>query len=118
MTDTDTARILVVDDHAEMAVGLADYLRGHGDPAEAAAGGAEAVRKVTQSAFDVAITDLKMKDPDGMAVLEAVHKADPSVPVFIMTAYRSIENATAAIRPGAFHYFSKPLKSGEVRLHL
>jgi len=118
MMEEPRARVLVVDDHRDMAEGLAEYLRGHGYTAQAAAGGAEAVQMFAASPFDVVITDLRMTGMDGMGVLEAVHKVDPGVPVFIMTAYGSIENAIEAIRHGAFHYFGKPLKVEEVRIYL
>ena len=115
---THAGRILVVDDHPEMAEGLADYLRDHGYVVETATGGAEAVKGLTTSSYDAVITDLRMKDVDGMEVLLQARAIDPKLPVFIMTAYGSIENAIEAIRRGAYHYFSKPLKTEEVRIYL
>jgi two-component system, NtrC family, response regulator HydG len=116
--ETHAGRILVVDDHFEMAEGLADYLRDHGHEVETATGGAEAIQRISTTSYDAVITDLRMKDVDGMAVLEAAREQDPKLPVFMMTAYGSIENAIEAIRRGAYHYFSKPLKTEEVRIYL
>jgi two-component system response regulator HydG len=101
-----------------MAAGLADYLREFGYDTEIATGGAEALARVSGSAFDVVISDLKMDGVDGMMVLDAVRRQDVSIPVFIMTAFGSIESAIEAVKRGAYHYFSKPLKSDEVRLFL
>ncbi|MBI5507508.1 MAG: sigma-54-dependent Fis family transcriptional regulator [Deltaproteobacteria bacterium] len=115
---TPGARILVVDDHPEMAEGLADYLGDHGYEVDTAVNGRDAVQMLSASSYDALITDLRMKDLDGMDVLHAAHERDPRLPVFIMTAYGSIENAIEAIRRGAFHYFSKPLKTEEVRIYL
>ncbi len=112
------ARILVVDDHPEMAAGLGDYLTDHGYGVDTATGGHEAIGKLQTSSYDAVITDLRMRDTDGMDVLAAAREQDPRMPVFIMTAYGSIENAIEAIRRGAFHYFSKPLKAEEVRIYL
>ncbi|OGQ81934.1 MAG: sigma-54-dependent Fis family transcriptional regulator [Deltaproteobacteria bacterium RIFOXYA12_FULL_58_15] len=117
-THTTTAHILVVDDHPEMAEGLGDYLRDHGYTVDTATSGAEAIEIFSRTAFDAVISDLKMKNMDGLELIDAIHAVDSKTPILIMTAYGSIENAIEAIRRGAFHYFSKPLKTEEVRIYL
>ncbi|MBN1962985.1 MAG: sigma-54-dependent Fis family transcriptional regulator [Deltaproteobacteria bacterium] len=118
VTNTNTARVLVVDDHPEMAIALGDYLRDHDYIVETATTATQAIESFSHYAFDAVITDLRMKDVDGLGLLDAIRTMDAKVPVFIMTAYGSIENAIEAIRRGAFHYFSKPLKTEEVRIYL
>jgi len=112
------ARILIVDDHREMAAGLAEFLRDDGYDAEIATSGEEALRRLREAAFDAVISDLKMKSMDGLRLMKAIHAVDEALPVFLMTAFGSIENAVEAVKEGAYHYFSKPLKTEEVRIFL
>lgn len=53
------------------------------------------------------LTDLKMAEMDGMALMNRLHKADPDLPVVMMTGFASIESAVAAVREGAFDYLPK-----------
>ncbi len=114
----ETGRILIVDDHPEMAAGVGDFLRERGYDTAVASSGAEALRMIAGSTFDVIMTDLRMKGVDGMDVLAASKAADPDVPVLIMTAYGTIENAVEAIKRGAFHYLTKPLETRELAVFL
>ena len=61
------------------------------------------------------ITDLKLPRVSGMAVLEAIKEKDPEMPVIVITAYGSIENAVKAIQIGAFDYVTKPFKEEKLR---
>jgi two-component system response regulator HydG len=107
------ARVLVVDDDAEMADTVADYLISHGLRAECAVGGKAALTALKKRPFDAVITDLRMNHVDGLDVLAAAHEEDPTRPVLIMTAYGSIDGAIEAVRRGAFHYLTKPFKLEE-----
>lgn len=118
MTSSKSARVLIVDDEHEMAAGLAEYLKDHGYDTEFATSGPQAIEMFGASAFDVVVSDLRMQGMDGFDLLDNLKRLDASVPVFIMTAFGSIENAVEAVKRGAFHYFSKPLKSEEVRVFL
>jgi two-component system response regulator HydG len=112
------ATILIVDDHVEMARLLADQLGDAGYVPTVAGGGAEAVALVGKQAFDVVITDLRMEEVDGLDVLDAVHAADPTTPVLIMTAFGAIESAVQAIKRGAYHYVTKPFQLDEVLVYV
>src|SRR5512132_3677947 len=92
------ARILVVDDHEEMARMLADQLGEAGFVVDCAAGGREALRKVRAEIPDLVVTDLRMEKVDGFDVLEGVHEIDPTVPVIVMTAFGAIDTAVEAIK--------------------
>ena len=107
------ARILVVDDDAEMADTVAEYLGSHGHRAECAVGGKAAIAALKKKAFDAVITDLRMDHVDGLDVLTQALEGDPTRPVLIMTAYGSIDGAIEAVRRGAFHYLTKPFKLDE-----
>jgi two-component system response regulator HydG len=110
------ARILVVDDHVEMARLLVDQLGDAGYAVERADGGREALRRVRAELPDLVITDLRMEHVDGFDVLQGVHDVDPDVPVIVMTAFGAIETAVDAIKRGAYHYLTKPFQLGEVLL--
>src|SRR4051812_31100664 len=92
------ARCLVVDDHLEMARLLADQLGDAGYTVDIAGGGQEAIAAVQKGPYDVVVTDLKMKDADGLDVLAATHRIDPGLPVLIMTAFGGIDSAIEAIQ--------------------
>ena len=108
-----SAKILVVDDDAEMAEMVADFFKGAGHPAESAVGGRAALVALKRREYEVIVTDLRMDEVDGFDVLAAAHADDPLRPVLIMTAYGSIDGALEAVRRGAFHYLTKPFKMDE-----
>jgi two-component system response regulator HydG len=106
-------RVLIVDDQAEMAETVADFLNDKSFHAETAVGGKAALAALKKKEFDAVITDLRMDQIDGMDVLAAALADDPTRPVLIMTAYGSIDGAIEAVRRGAFHYLTKPFKMEE-----
>ncbi len=112
------ARILVVDDHPEMARLLADQLSEAGFVVERAHGGAQALRLARAELPAVVVTDLRMEEVDGFDVLEGIHELDPEVPVIVMTAFGAIETAIEAIKRGAYHYVTKPFQLGEVLIFI
>jgi DNA-binding NtrC family response regulator len=60
------------------------------------------------------ISDLKMLGRDGLEVIEAAHRLDPTLPIVIITAYGSLESAEEAIRRGAYDYITKPFRKEQV----
>jgi two-component system response regulator HydG len=118
MTRPDSYRVLIVDDHAEMARLLADELTDVGYRADVAHGGRDALALARDHVFDAVITDLRMEDLDGFDLLAAIHQHDPALPVLIMTAFGAIDTAIDAIKRGAYHYLTKPFRLDEVRLYI
>jgi len=111
-------RVLVVDDHVEMARLLADALTDEGFTVDVATSGQEALAVVRGRVLDAVVCDLRMEQVDGFDVLAAVREADPTLPVLIMTAFGGVENAVEAMRRGATHYFTKPFRLDEVLLYV
>ena len=111
-------RVLVVDDHVEMARLLADHLTDAGYTVDMATSGQEALAAVRGRVLDAVVCDLRMEQVDGFDVLAAVRAADPTLPVLIMTAFGGVENAVEAMRRGATHYFTKPFRLDEVLLYV
>src|SRR3954466_8541400 len=95
-------RALIVDDVLDMAETIARELEAASFDVEVAGSGAAALERFAREPADVVITDLRMKSVDGLDVLAAVKRADPTVPVIIMTAFGAIETAVEAMRRGAF----------------
>ncbi len=109
-----TARVIVVDDKLAMAETLADGLVDHDLDATAFGSGRAALEAVHAGGVDVVVTDLRMPDLDGLALLDAVRATHPEVQVIVMTAYGAIDSAVEAIRRGAYHYLTKPFKLDEL----
>jgi two-component system response regulator HydG len=111
-------RVLVVDDNQEMATTTADSLLDRGYDAVAVATGRQALARLEREAFDAVVTDLRMPDVDGLAVLAAARAIDLDRPVIVMTAYSAIDTAVESIRQGAYHYLTKPFKMDELAIFL
>jgi two-component system, NtrC family, response regulator HydG len=111
-------RILVVDDHLEMAKTIADYLGQRDMEARAVASAQEAVTLLGQESFDALLTDLRMKGMDGLDLIDAAHRIDEDLPVVVMTAFGGIDSAIESIQRGAYHYVTKPFKLDVVRVLL
>jgi DNA-binding NtrC family response regulator len=101
-------RILVIDDEPDIRESLETLLTGEHYRVELAANAAEGQRKLEQSSYDLVLLDLMMPDKSGMQVLEEVRQRDRETPIFMITAYGSVEVAVQALKRGANDYFSKP----------
>jgi two-component system response regulator HydG len=103
--------IVVVDDKLVLAETIAEGLTDRGYDARAHGSGREALAALRAGQVDLLVTDLRMPDVDGLALLEA---AGSDVPVIVMTAYGAIDAELEVIRRGAFHYLTKPFKLDEL----
>ena len=74
----------------------------------------ESISLVQEKAPDVAITDLRMPEMDGLELLDRLLALDPGLPVIILTAHGTIENAFEAKRAGAFDFLTKPFEAEEL----
>src|ERR1039458_7554710 len=102
-------KILVIDDELDIREGLYDLLTLEGGyTVELAPNGTEGIHKIESAAYDLVLLDLMMPDMSGMDVLRHVRKTDTETPIFMITAYGSVEAAVDALKLGANDYFSKP----------
>src|SRR5277367_4189393 len=101
-------RILVVDDEADIRESLETLLCLEGYTVEAAQNGTEGLQKIEAGNYDLVLLDLMMPDRSGMEVLEEVRERDKETPIFMITAYGSVQVAVTALKKGANDYFSKP----------
>ena len=103
------------DDQAALS-SLGEALGREGYHIAAAGGGAEALRLLEDITPDLVITDLRMRDVDGMKVLETVRATRKEIPVIVMTAFIDKDTAIEAMRRGAYDYLSKPLNLSDTRM--
>ncbi|MBI2394417.1 MAG: sigma-54-dependent Fis family transcriptional regulator [Deltaproteobacteria bacterium] len=102
-----SARILVVDDKPNMRRLLSTVLEELGEVV-VAEGGVRAVELLARDRFHVVVSDIKMPDLDGHALLRATRKLERPPQVVLMTAFGTMESAIDALRDGAFDYVTKP----------
>ncbi|HZH15478.1 MAG TPA: sigma-54 dependent transcriptional regulator [Archangium sp.] len=108
------AKILVIDDEANLRKVLAAMLRRDGFDVTVAADGEQGLAEFHKNGADIVVTDLVMPKAGGMEVLRAVNAANPDVPVIIITAHGTVDSAVEAIKAGAFDYITKPYEQAEL----
>lgn len=112
----ETVRSLVVDDEDTVRFFFAETLRRDGHEVTTAVNGKEALERLRETPFDLAVVDLKLGGRiDGLRVLEAVRWRWPSTAVIILTAHGTLESAVAAIREGVDLYLLKPIEMEDLR---
>ncbi|WDP93057.1 MAG: sigma-54-dependent Fis family transcriptional regulator [Desulfobacter sp.] len=109
------AQILLIEDEPRMRQVIAMQLSDLDLTIHEADNGEDALDIFDSQTIHLVITDLKLPRGGGMAVLSHVKDKDPEIPVIVITAYGSIENAVKAIRKGAFDYVTKPFKEETLR---
>ena len=111
-------RILIVDDDELYRKALVNLLLDEGFEVTGAGSGAEALQKVSDSEFDLVLSDLVMEDMTGTQLLGQVKRKFPDIHMIMMTGHGSIETAVEAMREGAFDYLSKPCKNEELLIRV
>jgi len=109
------AVVLVVDDEESMRYFLKKTLRREGYEVIEAADGPSALAAAASGPPDVALVDVRMPGMDGVALMRALRTTHTHLPVVLMTAYGSVENALAAMKHGATDYVTKPFRVDEIR---
>ncbi|MDD4911434.1 MAG: sigma-54 dependent transcriptional regulator [Sideroxydans sp.] len=108
-------RVLIVDDEPDILELLELALSRMGLYVESASGVQQAMMLLESGKFDLCLTDMRMGDGDGMAVLRFISERNLDVPVAVITAHGNLENAVAALKAGAFDYLSKPVALDQLR---
>ena len=101
-------RILVIDDEEDIRDSLEALLTLEGFHVELAVNGGDGLHKLERANYDLVLLDLMMPDRSGIEVVQEIRQHDADTPVFLITAYGSVEVAVQAIKAGANDYFSKP----------
>lgn len=113
----DECRILIVDDEKSVCDLLKDVLDGRYDVTVCYTG-AEACALMERGDFDVVVTDLRLPDISGLAVMERAKGRDPYTEVLLITGFASLESATEAINIGAISYVEKPLSLADFQVQI
>jgi len=109
------AKILIVDDEIPVCKSISIALESEIYHVEMALSGEEALKKDTQSHFDIIIADLMMPGISGMDLLKALKEKRPELSIIMITGFPSIKTAVQAIKLGAFDYLPKPFTPDELR---
>jgi len=113
---TATLRVLVIDDDAAHARSIGEALESFGGfEAEVVTSGEAGLAALASVPADIVLTDLRMADVDGMAVLAEARKRGGDTEVIILTGHGSVESAVEAMAAGAAHYLTKPVNIAELR---
>jgi two-component system, NtrC family, response regulator PilR len=110
-----SATVLVVDDEADIRELLELTLLRMGLAVAPAASVAEANALLKARRFDLCLTDMRLPDGDGLELVRYIGEHCGDLPVAVITAYGSAENAVAALKAGAFDYLSKPVSLVDLR---
>ena len=103
------ARVLIVDDEADIRELLSMTLTRMGLEVDAAGTGFEAEQLLQRHRYALCLTDMRLPDGNGLDLLGHVGRHYPQTPVAVITAFGSAENAVAALKAGAFDYIAKPV---------
>jgi DNA-binding NtrC family response regulator len=108
-------QILVVDDEANLRRVLTAQLSRDGYEVHTAPDGDAGLTILREHHIDLVITDLRMPKMDGLELLRQALRTDPELPIVILTAHGTVDNAVEALKTGAFDYITKPFDQAEVR---
>lgn len=101
--------VLIVDDDRLVNEFLTETLQRAEYATHSVYSGEEAIIALKTKTFDIVLSDLKMKEVDGIALLEHVRRLSPDTIVIIMTAYGTVETAVRAVKAGAYDFLLKPV---------
>ena len=105
-----TGRILIVEDRDSLRRMLERALSQEGYEVTGAADAQAGIRWVDERPFDLVLTDLKLPDQSGLEVLAASRRAQPRVPVVVLTGFGTVGTAVEAMKLGAYDFLEKPLE--------
>jgi DNA-binding NtrC family response regulator len=109
-------RILIVEDKDSLRQMLATAIKKSGYAVDEANDGPVAIEKIRKRPYHLVITDLRLPNLSGLDVLRAQREVDATIPVLIMTAFGTIEEAVEAIKDGAFDFLTKPVDISHLSL--
>jgi DNA-binding NtrC family response regulator len=110
-----TPTILLVDDDESVRVTMQAVLEMDGYRVTPVSKGSDALELLAEREFDLVLTDLRLDDLDGIAILEEIKQRWPDTVAVLLTGYASLESAVKALRQGAYDYLFKPTDVEELR---
>jgi two-component system, NtrC family, response regulator HydG len=110
-----SGNLLVIDDEQSVAVTMGAILEMDGYNVTISTTGADALAKLRDHVYDLVLTDLRLDDIDGLAIIAELCRVQPDTVAIILTGYASLESAIKALREGAYDYLIKPCDVDELR---
>ena len=111
----DKLRIMVLDDEPIVCKRLKPALEKLGYEVDTFTQSPEAMLQIQQTSYDIIITDLKMKEIDGMQFLSEAKKRHPQTEVIVITGFATMETAKQSFQKGVFDFIAKPFKLTEIQ---
>jgi len=108
--------ILIVEDKENLRLMLTAAVERMGFTVDTAEDGRQAQAKIKQRRYALILTDLRLPKGSGLEILSCSRELDDAIPVIVMTAYGTIEEAVSAMKNGAFDFIQKPLDLDHLRL--
>lgn len=108
------ARLLIVDDELSVRDSLGKWFREEGYEVDCSESASEALTRLAERKYDLALLDIKMRGTDGIELQRRIHELDPALIVIMMTGYASVETAVTALKNGAYDYVTKPLDPDDI----
>ncbi|GEM_PF-87259 len=110
------ARLLIVDDEKNIRNHLGTFFETCGHRVRTAESAAEALSLLGENGgFDLVLSDYRMAEINGLALLQRIKRDHPSLPVILMTAYGTVESAVEAMKSGAYDYVTKPFTLDQIQ---
>ncbi len=109
------ARLLIVDDERNIRRSLVTFFESLGHTVRAAESGPQAIAALTETQFDLVLTDYRMAEMSGLELLREIKKRAPESLVILMTAFATVENAVEAMKSGAYDYVTKPFSLEQIQ---
>ncbi len=109
-------KILLIEDDAAFQAMLCEALGARGYAVARAGSVEEGLRRLSDKAFDLILTDVKLPGASGVEAIPRLKEAAPAADIIVMTAYSTRETAVAAVKLGAYDYFSKPFSLSELEV--
>lgn len=107
-------RILIVDDEINICTLLSKFLSKHGFKTDSTMTGAQALKMLKETPYDLILCDYRLKDTDGAQLLSDIRTLSPQTVVIIITGYSDVRIAVDMVKNGAYDYISKPLYPDEI----
>ena len=107
-------KLLIVDDELSVRDSLGKWFREEDYDVGTAENAQEALTRLAEGKWDLALVDIKMRGTDGIELQRRMHEIDPDMLVIIMTGYASVETAVMALKNGAYDYVTKPLDPDDI----
>ncbi len=107
-------KLLIVDDELSVRDSLGKWFREEGYEIGSAENASDALTRLAEQKWDVALVDIKMRGTDGIELQRRMKEIDPALITIMMTGYASVDTAVQAMKNGAYDYLTKPLDPDEV----